>query len=151
MPRRVEEVVADLEALEPQDFDCADTGTDGLEQLARLCDEMRAIGDVRSWAPALFHTMERLGDAELGSPGPLVHTLETWRGGYERFLAESIGRKPTPLSVWMVNRLLNARPSDAGAWLDLLRSVAHHPMASEEAKSAASGFLEYQSRANMAT
>ena len=146
MPRRIEEIAADLEALEPPDFDDHSTGPDGLERLGRLCDEMLALGDISSCAPALFRTIERLGDADLGSPGPLVHALESWRGGYEPFLAESVRRKPTPLSAWMLNRLLNARPPDAGAWLDLLRSIAPHPMASDETKAAAAGFLEYQNR-----
>ena len=146
MPRRVENIAADLEALEPEDFDGAHAGFDGMERLYQLCDELRAIGDVQACAPVLFCTMERLGEAELGSPGPLVHTLETWRGGYERFLAESVRRKPTSLSIWMVNRLLNAMPSDSQVWLDLLWSVANDPTASEAARSAASGFLEYQSR-----
>jgi hypothetical protein len=146
MPRRIEEIAADLEALESQDFDGTRARFDGMDRLSQLCEELRAIEDVQACAPVLFRTMERLGETELGSPGPLVHTLETWRGGYERFLAESVSRKPTYLSVWMVNRLLNARPSDAEAWLDLLRSVAHDPAASDEARSAASDFLAYQGR-----
>jgi hypothetical protein len=148
MPRRVEEVAADLEAIQPEHFDC--DCADGLERLDRLCDEMHAIGDARACAPILFHTIERLDGVDLGVPGPLVHTLERWRGEYEPFLAESVHRRPTPLSVWMVNRLLNARPPDAGAWLDLLRSAAGHPLVSEEAKTAAAGFLEYQSRSGPA-
>ena len=61
--------------------------------------------------------MERLDGVELGTPGPLVHTLETLRGGYEMLLAESVRRKPTLLSVWMVNRILNVNPPDAESWL----------------------------------
>src|SRR5439155_10043350 len=37
-----------------------------------------------------------LSVADLGSPGPLVHTLERMRGHYERELVESIKRRPTP-------------------------------------------------------
>ncbi len=76
VPRQVQEIAADLGAIEPQDFD----GVDGLEPLDRLCDEMLASGDVRACAPIVFHTMERLDGADLGVPGPLVHTLESWRG-----------------------------------------------------------------------
>ncbi len=144
MPRQVEEVAADLQSLEPQDFDDADTGFDGLEQLDRLCEEMLAIGDVQAFRTILFHTIERLDGAELGVPGPLVHTLEGWRGGYEPFLADSVRRKSTPLSVWMVNRLLNARPPNAGTWLEWLQLAARHPLASAETRSNALAFLEYQ-------
>ena len=45
-------------------------------------------------------------DADLGSPGPLVHTLEALKG-YEAELIRSVRRSPSRLSVWMVNRILN--------------------------------------------
>ncbi|HEY2154237.1 MAG TPA: hypothetical protein VGH33_01310 [Isosphaeraceae bacterium] len=144
MERRVAEIAADFDALTARDFDSANPDTDGWERLAQLCGEMRAIGDFRAGVPALFRTMERLGDVELGTPGPLVHTLESWRGNYETFLADSVRRKPTTLSVWMVNRILNVKPPNAQGWLSLLRTVAENPVASEEAKAEASRFLKYQ-------
>jgi len=143
MLRRFEEIAADFDALTAGDFDDAY----GRERLYRLCDEMRAANDVALCAPVMFRTMERLDAVELGTPGPLVHTLETWRGGYERFLVESIRRKPSPLAVWMVNRILNTKPADTGDWLALLRSVANYPAASSATKIQARGFVTYQTRA----
>ena len=144
MTRRIEEIAADLDSLTFRDFDYASTGANGWERLAQLCDELRAIDDPTVCAPVIFQTMERLDDADFGAPGPLVHTLETWRGRYEPFLVGSIHRKPTPLSVWMINRILNANPPDAGTWLALLRSVAEHSAATPEAKAQAIRFVEYQ-------
>ena len=92
----------------------------------------------------MFRAVERLDGVDLGVPGPLVHTLETWRGGYERLLAESVRRKPTLLSVWMVNRILNVRPPEADSWLALLRGVADNPTASDETKAQAKLFIEHQ-------
>ncbi len=69
-------------------------------------------------------------------------------GSMKRYLAESVRRKPTPLSVWMVNRILNAEPADAAASMALLRSVAENPAASESTKRRAAHFVEYQARAN---
>jgi len=37
----------------------------------------------------MFRLMERMPDAELGSPGPLVHTLEAILG-YETYLVDSL-------------------------------------------------------------
>ncbi len=88
--------------------------------------------------------MERLDGVELGTPGPLVHTLETWRGGYEELLVQSVRRQPTSLSVWMINRILNARPPGAESWMALLRSVADNPAASAETKAAAERVIKYQ-------
>jgi hypothetical protein len=144
MPRSISEIAADFDALAASDFDYANTSAKGWERLDELCDEMGAVDDPAACAPIMFRTMERLDGADLGTPGPLVHTLETWRGRYEKMLAESVRRKPTPLSVWMVNRILNVRPPDAEAWLALLRSVAENAAASENTKAHAQGFIEYQ-------
>jgi hypothetical protein len=147
MPRSVAEIAADFDALTAHDFDYAIASARGWERLDELCDEMRAIDDPAACAPVLFRTMERLDGVELGTPGPLVHTLEDWRGGYEELLAESVLRKPAPLSVWMVNRILNTRPPDAERWLALLRSVANNPKASEVTRAQAELFVKYQTGA----
>jgi hypothetical protein len=55
----------------------------------------------------MFGLMERMPDVELGSPGPLVHTLEAIPG-YESYLVNSVRKQPSLLSVWMVNRMLNS-------------------------------------------
>jgi hypothetical protein len=147
MPRHFDQIAADLDALTARDFDYANLGSAGCDRLYHLCDEMREINDASTCAPVMFHTMERLDDIELGTPGPLVHTLESWRGAYEALLAESIQRKPSPLTVWMVNRILNTRPSEADAWLALLRIAMSHPSASEATKADAADFLRRQTEA----
>jgi len=88
-------------------------------------------------------------DSDLGSPGPLVHTLERMRGHYESELVESVRRRPTPLAVWMVNRVLNATraPEQRQIYLDLLRIVAEHPTASDKAQEEARRFIEHQTHA----
>jgi hypothetical protein len=144
MPRNIAEIAADFDALTSHDFDHANRSARGWERLDVLCDELLSINDPEVCAPVLLRTMERLDGTELGTPGPLVHTLETWRGGYEELLAQSVRRKPTPLSVWMVNRILNVSPPDAESWLELLQSVADNPAASEETKADAERFLKYQ-------
>ena len=94
----------------------------------------------------MFDLMERLPASVLGSPGPLVHALEKMEGHYEAELAESIRRKPTTLSVWMVNRLLNvtSKPRQREFYLELLRLVIEHPEASETEQDQAERFIEHQ-------
>jgi hypothetical protein len=144
MPRHLAEIAADFDALAARDFDYANPGARGLERLDELCDEMRVINDPAICAPVMFRTMERLDGIDLGTPGSLVHTLERWRGDYEEFLTQSVRRKPTPLSVWMVNRILNSKPPNAASWMALLRNVASNPAASDETKAEAKRFIEYQ-------
>src|ERR1051326_2638174 len=102
--RAMNEIVADFDALTAADFDYWNAASNGSERVAKLCDELLGLEDPIACAPVLFKTMERLDDVELGTPGPLVHTLESWPGKYEALLKESVARKPSPLTVWMINR-----------------------------------------------
>jgi hypothetical protein len=52
--------------------------------------------------------MEDHSDLDFGTPGPLVHFVECFhRKGYESKLVESVERKPTSHTLWMLNRLIN--------------------------------------------
>src|SRR6185312_15617487 len=89
------------------DFDLNDVNSDGMERLEELTSAVRIMPSPERAVPEMFRVMERMPDVELGSPGPLVHTLEGIPG-YERHLADSVRRQPSLLSVWMVNRILNS-------------------------------------------
>jgi hypothetical protein len=142
MARLIKDIAADFDALRVEDFEY---GANGWQRLDELCDETRTVNDASLCAPVMFRTMERLDQSDLGSPGPLVHTIEACTG-YEPFLAESLRRKPSRLSVWMVNRILNTHPPDADDWLLLLTASSEHPNASEQTKADALEFLAYQNR-----
>ena len=144
MPRSVSQIAADFDALAAIDFDYSNVEADGWAKLDRLCDEIRELNDASACGPIMFRTMERLDNVELGTPGPLVHTLESWRGEYETLLAESVRRKPSPLTVWMVNRILNTQPPDSDVWLALLAGAMDSPSASDSTKSDAADFLQRQ-------
>lgn len=146
MSRSVEQVTADFDALTAHDFDDDNPVAKGLTRLYELCDEMLAVNHPATCAPVLFRTLERLDAVELGTPGPIVHALESWRGSYEQLLAESVQRKPVLLTIWMINRILNKNPTDANAWLGLLGSIAGHPLASADTKASAARFIERQTR-----
>jgi hypothetical protein len=116
-------------------------------RLYEVLDQLRPLSpDLRSPViSAILGLIERHPEAELGTPGPLVHELEAIPG-YQPFLRESVLRQPTNLSVWMVNRILNSEISTGArsGWLDVLRTVLTHPLASKESQLAASDFLEHQ-------
>ncbi|MEU1398369.1 hypothetical protein ABZ403_20220 [Micromonospora zamorensis] len=143
MSRSLTVIAAELEALTLLDFHPMNANADGADRLQAICAELVERDDPERWAPLLYSLMERLDDADMGSPGPIVHTLEAW-SGYPPLLAESLRRKPTPLTVWMANRLLNTDPSDATQWLELLRQSVGHSAASPEARADAEDFLEHQ-------
>jgi hypothetical protein len=116
-----------------------------MDRLYELTDAALKLDDPKTIIPEMFRLMERLPGADLGSPGPLVHTLEAIPG-YEPYLAESMRRKPSSLSVWMVNRILNSYVSEdrRAFWLALLKRAAGDPELIESVRSDARDFLSLQ-------
>jgi hypothetical protein len=144
---RLTEIAAQLDALTAADFDDMNVDADGMDRLYAITDELSGRTDPQAWAPLLFRLLERLDTVDLGSPGPVVHTLERVPAPVlHPLLAESVRRKPAPLTVWMVNRVLNTGPPDASDWLALLAGVERAPAASPEALADARQFLAYQQR-----
>jgi hypothetical protein len=145
MPRTFDQILADFAALKPSDFD---NEAEGVHKLYGLTDELMAQPQPERAIPALFAVMERMPDTEMGTPGPLVHTLEQMRGHYEHELAQSVKRQPANLSVWMVNRILNGTRDSRQRqiYLDLLRIAAEHPSAPESVRDEAEHFIQHQSR-----
>jgi len=93
-----------------------------LQEIAKNPDfPSSSEGVVNSWTSegigfqAVNHVlrfMEDNPDIDYGMPGALVHFLERfYMHGYEDELIASIRRKPTPHTVWMLNRLINGTKS----------------------------------------
>lgn len=145
-PRTFEQILEVFDALTFGDFDCIRRDSDGVGTLYELTEELMALPQPERAIRPMFGLMERLPESDLGSPGPLGHTLEKMEGRYEAELAESIRRKPTTLSVWMADRLmiLTRNPRQWEFYLDLLRLVIEHPEASETEQEQAERFIEHQ-------
>lgn len=71
-----------------------------------------------------FRFIERNADADLGTPGPLIQFLERFYPRYCARLVESVQRRPTSYTLWMLNRILNSSPSER-ARAELLSLLAH--------------------------
>ena len=92
---------------------------------------------------------EKYPHADFGSPGPLVHALESLGvKKYESALQISLMRKPVPLTIWMYNRIINVEknPAIIKAHISRLQLFAQHPFADAETKEEAEGFLDFQRR-----
>ena len=134
-----------LASLQPADFDLRNGDANGIETLYAVGDEIEAK-KLSAWFEDVFRFMERLEACDLGSPGPLVHALESI-GGYEDALFASLSRKPTPLTLWMLNRIINgAAGADKAELIQKLQACADHDKASEMARQEARDFLEFQAR-----
>lgn len=149
MARQLEEILADFNALNSNDYDFRLGNWEGQQRVRELCDEVLATPHPEQAIPTMFAVFERLSDADFGTPGALVHTLEKLPD-HEPELIASLRRKPTYYTVWMVNRILNGLYHDAARnephvpWMDLLKEASVHPLADEVAKQEASGFISFQ-------
>lgn len=94
----------------------------------------------------ILHFMEENPKIDYGMPGPLVHFMEKkYKKGYEKFLLESIKRKPTEHTVWMLNRILNdVNLEERNVYMDVLKAIVKDSKYDEELRSLAKEFLEYQ-------
>lgn len=96
LTKRLEEVVAQA------------TESDAIALAHQLVDELSKLQDGFEAVDIILRFMEERPDFDFGSPGPLVHYLETfYRRGYEERLCDSVRRRPTAHTVWMLNRVIN--------------------------------------------
>jgi hypothetical protein len=132
------EIVAALQQLDPESSNFHDGLSDAMNVLAATPERDRPFA-------LIFRFMEDHPAADFGAPGPIVHAMEKL-GGYHDALAESIERHPIPLTLWMVNRILNSRlpAGERTRWVEALRRTAADPKASPEAREEASSFLRHQ-------
>ena len=74
----------------------------------------------------LLLLMERNPAIDYGMPGPIVHFVEKFYGnGYEEKLVESIKRKPTKHTLWMLNRVINGSgEEEKKEYLNMLTDIA---------------------------
>jgi hypothetical protein len=144
MSNEASSLIESLGNLRESDFDYSNMNARGDVNLDAICHAVTKLPDPSVIFPEFFRLMERLSEVELGTPGPLVHTMEQYSGRYETHLIDSIKRKPTELSVWMINRILNGNPENQDLWMSALKIAANHPLASESVKDSAVGFIQFQ-------
>jgi len=129
----------ELKKVKFDEYDEAD-----MEMLYDFIDCVEKLPNKRDAIPPIFSFMEEYHDKELGSPGPLVHFIEE-ENDYHEVLKESLNRKPTVLTLWMVNRIINGVPeAEKLEWLSTLELVSSNELADEIAKGEAARYLEYQ-------
>ena len=85
--------------------------------------------------------MERHPLTDFGSPGPIVHFVETfYKKGYEEELVNSIKRKPTLHTIWMLNRIINGADNKE-YYLSLLKKIYENKSYDKEIREEALYFL----------
>ena len=103
------------------------------------------LPEPRQAVPLLFDWFEAHAGQDVGSPGAFVHFIEEKLDFFQLLLA-SLARKPTGITVWMVNRIANAATNapEIQQWIDVLQAAIAHPLADEECRDDAQHFLQRQ-------
>ena len=103
------------------------------------------LPEPRQAVPLLFDWFEAHAGQDVGSPGAFVHFIEEKLDFFHLLLA-SLARKPTGITVWMVNRIANAETNapEIQPWIDVLQAALVHPLADEECRDDAQHFLQRQ-------
>ncbi|WP_442679015.1 hypothetical protein ACSBM8_16145 [Sphingomonas sp. ASY06-1R] len=113
-------------------------------KLDELCEIWSTRGVELDGVEAILHFIELNPDLDFGSPGPLVHFSEKFHHhGYEAALLRSINRRPTPLTAWMLNRLINgtADGPEREAYVAAFEKAAASPSTDEETREEINHYL----------
>ena len=90
----------------------------------------------------LIKLMERHPLTDFGVPGAIVHFVEKYyKNGYEDILCQSIMRSPAMHTVWMLNRICNAKNSP-DKFRELLAETAERNDIDDAISKSAKEFLE---------
>lgn len=126
-----------------QEDDFIRVSYDVVDQLEKYKDKLILIEPI-------FRLMESFPDIDFGNPGPLVHFIESADNGdgeYEVKLLESLTRKPTTHTVWLLNRIINVSKGEKKKMLlDALIKITKALDIESDVLSAAQDYLEYQNK-----
>ena len=82
--------------------------SEDLLQTQEVIEKIKKETDAFEYIAPMLRLMEENPNLDFGDPGPMVHFMESYyRKGYEQLLVQSIKRKPTAHTIWMLNRILN--------------------------------------------
>lgn len=90
----------------------------------------------------LLELMERHPMDDFGMPGAIVHFVERfYKNGYEELLIESVKRRPTMHTVWMLNRVMNGS-ENKNDYFEIMKEVTERSDVEEEIKNSVSEFMD---------
>ena len=115
------------------------------DQSAQLTEAWSNAGVGLEAVDSILQFMEQHPNIDFGMPGSLVHFVEDFYGnGYEEKLVQSVQRKPTAHTVWMLNRVINGtKTPDAKHRLRAIMEQAKlNPLADVDTIQAIDHFVE---------
>lgn len=116
--------------------------------LSALMSDLESKNDFIRGIEPIINLIEKFPHSNFGNPGPLVHTLEAHQDLYEEYLKNSLNRKPVPLTVWMLNRIINSEKNILVKenLFDILQSLTNHPNIDTETLKTVENFIDFQNQ-----
>jgi hypothetical protein len=112
---------------------------------AQLTEAWEAAGVGPEAVEPVLKFMEDHPGIDYGMPGHLVHFIEKFHEkDYDEKLVESLRRKPTDHTTWMLNRVINGTKLQESRerLVGIMEETAMHPKADETTRERAKGFLD---------
>lgn len=128
-----------------EELKCAALNEDFM-QTHEIINEIKNQEDSFEYINPILRLMEENPNLDFGAPGPLVHFVELYyKRGYETLLLESVNRKPTIQTIWMINRIINdPNLENRQEYIDTLNNLLKRDDLDDSVMDTVKGFLEYQ-------
>lgn len=120
--------------------------TENFQLTDEILSKIKAEDDSIEYVRKLLSYMENNPDIDYGMPGPIVHYMEKYyRNGYEQLLHDSVVRKPTVHTLWMLNRVINGSDkAEKDKYLLSLKEISNNKSLPENVREEAKSFLKHQ-------
>ncbi|QIL79403.1 hypothetical protein G7047_05395 [Diaphorobacter sp. HDW4A] len=118
-------------------------GDEVLADLGNVVEKIRILERPRQLIPIIFRWAEENHPYVLDD-NPFLHFIEE-DIDFIPALEESINRKPTALTIWIVHRLANGETdrSKINHWVAILQRVLRHPRTDEICREDTESFISY--------
>jgi len=112
-----------------------------------IVDRWKAAGVGVESVEVVLRFMEDHPSIDYGVPGHLVHFIERFYGpAYDDRVIESIRRRPTPHTAWLLNRLINGAktPEERMRLIAVMEEARRNPLADARTVAEFDHFLDWQ-------
>jgi len=107
-----------------------------------VIDKIKETENPFKYVEPFLRLMEENPDADFGLPGPLVHFMESFNG-YEDLLLQSVNRKPTIFTVWLVKRVINDHKlENRDRYIDVLKKILNNDTVNKDVKQEVLRYLQ---------
>jgi hypothetical protein len=123
----------------------AKSSGDFIAETKALTEELDGDPQALPAIDAILLFMEGNPQMDFGTPGPLVHFAERFYGrGYDAKLIQSIQRRPTSITAWMLNRIINGtrQQEEPERLISILGGIVESPSADPQTRQLAKHFLD---------